>query len=96
MRYTMRKIDRNSTRYVRPKEFAAELHSVGSNAVGTALSLTLHDPRTKAGEGFRFNLDIEPSDMTEPLMAALMGRLYGMMPQAMRDEMMRVAARESQ
>jgi hypothetical protein len=94
MRYSIKKLDSNSKRYVRPKEFAAELASVGSNGMGTSLSLTLCDPRTKAGEGLRMNLDVEPADMNCPLMAAFVGRLYAMMPQSMRDEMMRVAARQ--
>jgi hypothetical protein len=94
MRYSIRKLDSDSKRYVRPKEFAAELSSVGSNGIGAALSLTLCDPRTKAGEGLRMNIDFEPADMQQPLMAAFMGRLYAMMPQEMRDEMMRVAERQ--
>jgi hypothetical protein len=95
MRYSIKKLNSNSRRYVRPKEFAAEVWSVGSNDIGTSLSLTLCDPRTPAGEGMRMNLDVEPADMNCPLIAAFMGRLYAMMPQRMRDEMMRVAARES-
>lgn len=94
MRYSSRKLDRNSKRYVLPKVFPADLHDVWGSSAGTAAaSLTVDDPRTRAGEGLRVEITVEPSDMEDPLMAALMGRLYAMMPQAMRDEMMRVAER---
>ena len=95
MRYSIRKLDSSSKRHVRSKVFPAKVFSSGGSHFDTSLYLTLCDPRTKAGEGMRMDLQIEPSDMTDPVMAAFMGRLYAMMSQEMRDEMFRVASLEA-
>jgi hypothetical protein len=85
MRYSVKKINSDSKRYVTAKVFDAELWSVSSQGEYTSIIATVHDPRTPSGEGLRVNLDFGPEDM-HPLMAAFIGRLYGMLTPELRDE----------
>lgn len=95
MRYSIRKLNSDAKRYVRPREFGAKLCGTGGSERHASISLTLHDPRTEAGEGLRMHLDFEPEDVNCPLMAAFIGRLCAMMSPETHQQLMLVFARES-
>ena len=94
MQYQIRKRNSLSKRYVRPETFDAVLYSVGGHGPRTTFSLTLCDPRTRSGEGYVLDLSIAPKDADDPLMVALIARIYAMMSCEARDEFSRVVERE--
>ena len=94
MQYQIGKRNSLRKRYVRPKTFDAVLSSVGGHGPRTTCGLTLCDPRTKSGEGYDFQLSIAPDDTDDPLMAALIGRIYAMMSRETRAEFARIVERE--
>jgi len=94
MQYQIGKRNSLSKRYVRPKTFDAVLCTVGRHGPLTTCGLTLCDPRTKSGEGYRFQLSIAPEDADDPLMAALIARIYAMMSCESRAEFARLVERE--
>lgn len=94
MQYQIRKRNSLSKRYARPKTFDAVLDMVGGHGPLTTFGLTLCDPRTKAGEGYDLQLSIAPEDTDDPLMVALIARIYAMMSCEARAEFSRVVERE--
>jgi hypothetical protein len=95
MHYQIGKRNSLRKRYIRPKTFDAVLYTVGRHGVFTTFGLTLCDPRTQSGEGYDFQLSIAPEDVNDPLMAALIARIYAMMSCEARAEFSRLVERET-